>query len=323
MDISTLPKVELHCHIDGILDPEIAQELQRDNQSFPVSPEELEQAYSITNIDSFFKWWDYIRPTMGSQTYFYPIFTRHIERLKTQRVVYTEIMIGAGELPSDPPETVDKLCAFREWVNTQESGEIQIEFLIALGRQRPPEDVEELAEFILALHKASLIAGIALAGPEIGYPVQPFHPTLAKLHEAGIKIEIHAGEWAGPESIWDALEFGFPDRIGHGTSLFQDARLVDYILDRQIHIEFCLTSNLKTGSISCIEGHPVRNAKDLGINFGINTDDPGPLQCSMESEYRLLANIFKFDDSDFHNIMSNSLSARFQSKLCISNISSS
>ena len=167
-------------------------------------------------------------------------------------------------------------------------------------------------------HEAGLIVGVALAGPERGYPVKPFHSTFARFHRAGLRIEIHAGEWCGPESVWDALEHGYPDRIGHGVSIFQDPRLLDVIQERNIHLEMCPTSNLVTGSVACIAEHPIGRARDLGLGFSINTDDPGPFGCSMESEYALLSEEFGFTDGDFDRVYRNALEARFQPELRIS-----
>jgi adenosine deaminase len=177
--------------------------------------------------------------------------------------------------------------------------------------------VEELAERILTLYREGLVVGVALAGPERGNPVKPFRKTFERFHKAGIGIEIHAGEWCGPESVWDALENGYPDRIGHGVSLFQDPELIDVFQERGIRLELCPTSNLKTGSISRIEEHPVGRAKELGFHFSINTDDPGPFECSMESEYELLSEVFGFEGDDFQRIYAHSLEARFQPVLRI------
>jgi len=247
--------------------------------------------------------------------YFYPILANHIDRLKAQRVRYVELMTAAGNVARDPIQAVEQFSALRAWVDQQERGEIQVEFLICIGRNKLPEDFEERAWRILPLYERGLIAGVSLAGPEIGYPVKPLHKTFAKFHEAGMKIEIHAGEWCGPESVWDALEYGFPDRIGHGVSLFCDPKLVEIFQERQIHIEMCPTSNLKTKSVDQIEDHPIGKAKALGLNFSINTDDPGPFECSLESEYKLLSRVFGFEESDFLKIYRNSLKARFQPHL--------
>ncbi len=318
--MKVLPKVELHCHMDGILDPGMLRDLRRNDPAFPILPEEFERAYPIGNIQSFFGWWNFIRPIEGALTYYYPTLGKHIERLKAQGVRYAEVMIAAGELPSDSGEAVEEVRAFRDWVNRQEAGEIQIEFLVAIGRHRTPEAAGKLAGCILALHKAALIVGVALAGPEIGYPVRPFQRTFARFHEAGLGIEIHAGEWCGPESVWDALEHGYPDRIGHGVSLFQDSRLIDLFGERQLHIEFCPTSNLKTGSIAHLEEHPIGKARQLGLNFSVNTDDPGPFECSMASEYELLTRVFGFEESDWQRIYDNSLAARFQPDLRVDTV---
>jgi adenosine deaminase len=310
-----LPKVELHCHLDGILSLAMVRDICRDDPTFPIDPSEFERAYPIKDIESFFNWWNFINPIEGELDFFYPILGRYIEQLKAQRVLYSEVMIAAGELPRDKVKALEKVRIWREWVNQQEAGEIQVEFLVAFSRHKPPEQFEELAERILMLYQAGLIVGVALAGPEQGNPVKPFEKTLARFHEAGLGIEIHAGEWCGPESVWDALKHGYPDRIGHGVSLFQEAKLLDIVQERDIHIEMCPTSNLKTGSISRIEEHPVRKARELSLNFSINTDDPGPFECSMASEYELLSNVFGFQEDDFRGIYHNSLAARFQSEL--------
>jgi adenosine deaminase len=317
MNLKTLPKVELHCHLDGIVSPGMLKEIHREDSTFPIHPDQLEQAHPITNIKTFFEWWNFIKPIRGKLAKFYPIMKRHVERLKKQKVVYAEIMISAGEVPQEITGALKEIKMFRELVNQWEADDIQIEFLIALGRNKPPGSVEKLADCIIALHEAGLIVGVALAGPEPGYPVKPFHKTFARFCAEGLGIEIHAGEWCGPELVREALEYGFPDRIGHGVSLFQDPKLIDLFQKQQLHIELCPTSNLKTGSISQIEEHPVAKARESGFHFSINTDDPGPFQCSMESEYHLLHKVFGFKHSDFQTIYKNSLEARFQPNLRI------
>lgn len=315
MDISQLPKVELHCHLDGILSPQMARAIHEENPVFPLTGDELEQAYPITGIENFFNWWSFIGPIDNQLTYYYPIIDHHIRKLKQQNVRYTEIMVGSGDYAHDPVQAIDEITAFREWVNRLEQEIIQVEFIAVFGRNKPPDALEMIAKKVFALYEANLICGVALAGPEPGNPVQPFQHIFRQYHEAGMSIEIHGGEWSGPESIWDALKHGYADRIGHGVTAFQDPALIDYILEHQIHIEMCPTSNLQTGGITRIEDHPIRRALDLGMNIGVNTDDPGIFLCSMESEYELLARQFGFTEADFHRIYRNAFNARFQEVL--------
>lgn len=311
-----LPKVELHCHLDGIVDPPMLRALRAQGHALPLSAEELEAVYPVQSFDDFMRWFAVAEALEGDLERFKPVLALHIERLKAQRVVYTEIMIGGSEIPLDPAEALETLGAFRQWVNAQEGGAIQVEFLRAVGRTVPPERLEAIADGLVPLYEAGLIAGLAVAGPEVGYPIKPFQRTLARLRETGMGIEIHAGEWCGPESVWDALEHGCPHRLGHGLALFDDPRLLATVQEQQIHVEMCPTSNVRFGSICRrIEAHPIGRARDLGLNFGVNTDDPGAAQCSMESEYALLAEVFGFNDQDFARAYANSLAARFQPAL--------
>ncbi len=310
-----MDKAELHCHLDGIPGLTMIQEIYRQDPTFPVNPVALEQAGPIESPESFFAWLRVIDPIEGGLDYFYPILGRHIAALKAQSVRYAEIMIGSSEIPGDTREAIEKLGTLRQWVTEQEAGETQIEFLMVFCRPRSPETVAQLAEKTLILYEAGLLAGIALAGRERGFPVQPFQKSLARLKEAGLGIEIHAGEWCGPESVWEALEYGYPDRIGHGLGIFQDPALLDAVRERGIHIEMCPTSNLITGAVRRIEEHPVAQARELGLDFSINTDDPGPFECSMESEYALLTQVFGFTERDFMRIYHNALEARFQPEL--------
>lgn len=315
MNLKDIPKVELHCHLDGIVSPAMIRSILQNGGTFPLNPDELEQAYPIQGFDSFWNWWAYMKPHRGQLDYYHPVIQHYIAELKSQNVRYFELMISSGEIPNDPVEAVDKVTAFREWVNECEAGEIQVEFLVAFGRNRSMEQILPVESKILALFEAGLIVGASLAGPEPGYPVKPLTHTFARFHEAGLGIEIHAGEWVGAESVRDALEHGYPNRIGHGTSLFTDPELIKLFQEKQIHIEMCPTSNLLTGGISRIEEHPLRKARDLGLNFSINSDDPGVFLCSVESEYQLAIDVFGFTEDDLLQISHNALAARFQQTL--------
>ena len=317
VDYEAMPKVELHCHLDGIVDPAMLRELHTTGYELPVSEDDLARILPVSSLEGFFGWFDASKPLTGHLDYLKLVMALQMERLQAQHVMYAEIMISGGDLPRDPAAAIDAVAAFREWVAEREAGTLQIEFLVAFGKQRTTEHFAANAERNIRLYEAGLIVGTGLAGPERGYPVEPFTQSLARLRDTGMGIEIHAGEWAGPESVWDALQHGSPHRIGHGTHLFADERLVDYVKEHGIHIEMCPTSNLKTGSIQRIEEHPIGRARDLGLSFSVNTDDPGPFECSMSSEYALLGSVFGFSERDFAQLYSDSLAARFQPHLRI------
>ena len=310
-----LPKAELHCHLRGAISPAMLRAIRQDDPTYPIDPDQLATVYPIHDIESFFAWWPHVMAIHEQIDYLKPVAQHTIAQLKADGVRYAEWMISSGDMPPDNQAAVDSLADFREYVNQCEAGVIQVEFLFAFGRNRYKDDTDALEVRIMALWEAGLIVGVSLAGPEIGNPVKPFERSFARFHEAGLGIEIHAGEWVGAESVWDALQHGYPDRIGHGVTLFDDPRLIEIFQERQIHIEMCPTSNLKTGSVARIEDHPIRRAYDLGLNFGINTDDPGVFECSMASEYALVTEIFGFDAAAWETVYRNSIEARFEETL--------
>jgi adenosine deaminase len=301
--------------MDGIPHPDILRRLEAEGVHLGMSADALAAYYPVASYDDFVGWFQGVKPLEGSLEAYQPLLAIHFERLKAQHVVYTEIMIAGSEIPRDRAELVGRVRAFREWTDRQEGGAIQVEYLAAFGRNRTPEQAEEIAERVLMLYEAGLIVGVVLAGPERGHPVRPLRRTFARFHEAGLGIEIHAGEWCGPESVWDALENGFPSRIGHGVTLFDDEALVRRFQEEQTHIEMCPTSNVKTGSVRCLEEHPVRRARELGLSFAVNSDDPGAFECSMTSEFQLLADVFGFGEADFARMKEHALGARFQPRL--------
>jgi adenosine deaminase len=307
-----LPKVELHCHLDGIVDPPMLEQLKASGQRLPLALEALLEAYPVDSFESFEKWHRTVSVLEGNLDNFRPILAIHAERLKKQGVGYAEIMIGSSEIPRDRDELVGRMKDFRAFVDTLEQGQLQMEFLCCFSRTAAIERVEELADRLEILARSGLICGVAVAGPEKGKPVRPFRHALNRVREAGLKIEIHAGEWAGPESVKEALDFIKPDRIGHGVTAFEDAELLARLKDQRVHIEMCPTSNVCTRAVTRLEQHPIRKAREMGLNISINTDDPGTFSCDIASEYGLLQDVFQFSADDVDRLTRDALAARFK-----------
>jgi len=181
----------------------------------------------------------------------------------------------------------------------------------AIGRTPKRSIFEEKVDKVVSLWRQGDITGLALAGDERACKVKDYADIFHSLANEGIPVEIHAGEWCGPESIWDALEYGHPRRIGHALSLFDDPGLPKHFQDNNIHIEFCPTSNLKVSGVQRLEDHPVFKAMDHGLNFSINTDDPGHFECTMNSEFKLLQTVRPFNEEMCRQVFRNSLGAAF------------
>jgi adenosine deaminase/aminodeoxyfutalosine deaminase len=126
----------------------------------------------------------------------------------------------------------------------------------------------------------------------------------------GLRLTAHAGESAGPESIWGALNLG-AERIGHGLTAAQDPELIEELAQRQVPIEICLTSNLKTGCCLQLHDHPVRKYFDQGLMITLNSDDPAMFGTTLNREYELAQSEFGFTDEHLRELARNSFEASF------------
>jgi adenosine deaminase/aminodeoxyfutalosine deaminase len=126
-----------------------------------------------------------------------------------------------------------------------------------------------------------------------------------------LRLTVHAGETVGPEGIWGALRELKPDRIGHGLHAVDDPALVQYMAEKQIPIEVCITSNIKTGCCRSLEEHPVRKLFDARVPIVLNTDDPDMFHTDLGSEYQIARDMFHFTDAELRELAKNSFRASF------------
>ena len=124
-------------------------------------------------------------------------------------------------------------------------------------------------------------------------------------------MTVHAGETVGPESIWGALRELRADRIGHGLHAIDDPELVQYLAEKQIPVEVCITSNLMTGCCTVLEQHPVRKLFDAGVLVTLNTDDPDMFHTTLVREYEIAQTVFRFSEDELRELARNSFRASF------------
>ncbi len=127
----------------------------------------------------------------------------------------------------------------------------------------------------------------------------------------GLRLTVHAGETVGPESIWGALRELKADRIGHGLHAIDDPTLVQYLAEKQIPVEICITSNVLTGCCARVEDHPVRKLFDAGVLVTLNSDDPDMFRTTLTHEYEIARQTFGFTDDELRHLAMNSFRASF------------
>ncbi|HEX8106266.1 MAG TPA: hypothetical protein VF516_01005 [Kofleriaceae bacterium] len=311
-DIAALPKAELHCHLGGVLDPEMVRDLEAAGHGLGIDPAALERCYPVRSISDFVDVYSafldgFLRPR---DVRLLPLLVQQVRRWNRQRVTYAELFISDILFARDDlAELVALYQLYRDTARAEAAAGLEVALVACVGRG-PLDRLARQTERIIALYEAGAICGVSIAGLE-ELPLAPAGPLFRRLRDTGMGIEIHAGETGGAASVWDALRHGHPHRLGHALAVFDDERLIDAVGEAGIHLEFCPTSNLCLGCIQRIEDHPLPAARRHGLRFSVNTDDPGAFQCSLTSELELVARRFGLSRADLLAIHADTVAAGF------------
>jgi adenosine deaminase/aminodeoxyfutalosine deaminase len=176
-------------------------------------------------------------------------------------------------------------------------------------RQFGADKAQMVVDLAIQFRDRNVVA-FGIGGDELQGPAELFKDVYARASERGLHLTAHAGENAGPESIWGALNLK-AERIGHGLTAGQDPELMEELSERQVPIEICVTSNVRTGCCADLAQHPVRNYFDNGLMLTLNSDDPAMFRTSLVEEYQLVQENFGFTDEHLRELARNSFEASF------------
>lgn len=302
MDLHTLRKAELHLHLEGSVEPRTLLELAPG-----LSLDDVMAHYRYEDFHGFLMAFKWVNSFLREPGHFALIARRLVESLAAQGVAYAEINVSAGvmlwrNLPLDGifPAIADAAAA----------GPIPVRFVFDAVRQFGLDHVWATAAQAVK-HRPLGVVAFGVGGDEAGGPVEEFREVFRYARENGLRLAPHAGETAGPESVWAALECG-AERIGHGIRSIEDPALVRHLRERDIPLEVCISSNICTGAVSSLREHPVRRLYDAGVPIVLNTDDPAMFHTTLLREYELARDEFGFGDEDLRHLARNSLRYAFE-----------
>ncbi len=184
--------------------------------------------------------------------------------------------------------------------------------VVTIVRERGPEEAVERVQQAQACRDCGVV-GVDLAGDEANFPPTLFARPLAPAREAGLGITVHAGEFAGPASIWTSLYQLGAQRIGHGIRAVEDAELLAYLREKQITLEVCPSSNLRLGLSSSLASHPVRQLLDSKVPITINSDDPLLLGTDISRELFAVATALSLSAAQVTDLLATAARAAFLS----------
>jgi adenosine deaminase len=194
----------------------------------------------------------------------------------------------------------------------EQDGLPPVSLCVSLLRTQSSDAAAELVDTLVALQHPRVVA-LSIDGNEAaaGRTGPRFAEAFRRAGAAGLRRTVHAGESSGPEGVRDAIELLGADRIDHGVRAIEDPELVGLLVDRQIPLGICPTSNLTLGVYRSMEDHPIDRLRRSGIAVSINTDDPVLLGASLVGEYALCSKAFGWSDDDLRSLARNSIDASF------------
>ena len=311
-----LPKAELHCHLDGSVRPETLIELgQEYGKPMPHDDAEALREFMIVrdarNLEDYLSRFSVTLSVMQRAEALERIAYELLEDSAQDGISYIEVRYSPVLNTVDGLSLGEAVESVLRGISraTRDFGVIGRVIICAL-RNLPAETSLELARLAVA-YKASGVVAFDLAGGERGNPAGAHAAAFAHARANDLACTVHAGEGDGAESVRQAVHLCGADRIGHATRLIEDASLSQYVNDRRIALEICLTSNVQTRAASTYEAHPLREYFDDGHNVVLNTDNRLMSGTTLTDEYWYAVKHLDFTMRELRTIALNGFASAF------------
>jgi len=320
----TMPKVELHIHLEGSIRPQTALTLaRRHNVRLPADdPEGIQDWFRFRDFRHFIAVYLALSELLRTPEDFEFIVIELGRELARQNVRYAEVTFTAythlwQNKGLTPDDLIAGLDAGRAGVRAQFG--VALAWIIDIPRNLSFNRVTGLyngkasgptVDMALAWKEHGVVA-LGLGGHEIGAPPEPFAAAFDRARAGGLHSAPHAGEHVGPEGVWGAIRSLQAERLGHGVRAIEDPALTAYLVEHQLPLEINPSSNIRLGVYPDFASHPLRKFWDAGAFVTVNSDDPPLFNTSLNQEYRLLVDAFDFDADDLERVSLNAVRASF------------
>ena len=312
--IKALPKVELHLHIEGSLEPEQMFEMaERNNVSLPyASVEEIRAAYDFNNLQEFLDLYYAGMSVLQTQQDYHDLTYAYVQRVAQDNCRHVEIFF-------DPQGHTERGVAFETVIDGILSGldageaefgvtsHLILSFLRHLSEEDAFKTLEQAEPYL------DRILGVGLDSSEMGHPPSKFSGVFAKAAERGLKLFAHAGEEGPPEYVYEALDILKVDRIDHGNRSLEDEALVSRLAAEKMVLTVCPLSNLKLCVVDKLENHPLKTMLNLGLKATVNSDDPSYFGGYLNDNYIRTADALGLTTADIVTLVRNGIEGAYLS----------
>jgi adenosine deaminase len=289
-----MPKIELHRHLEGSLRYSTLVDVSRTHGITLPIQRDFQRLVQVQlndplTFENFLSKFQTLRQFYKSPDVIRRVAREVVEDAAEDNIQYMELRftpIALSRVEGFPITDV------MDWVTESVAEaskvfDVKTNLIVSVNRHESVEAAEEVLKHALDYRDKGVV-GVDLAGNEVEFSAIPFQSLFQSMQQEGLFITIHAGEWAGPSNVYEAISELNTDRIGHGVRVIEDEDTVALALERNIPFEVCVTSNVQSGVFSAVKQHAVKKMIDAGLFVTINTDDPGISQITLSDEYQIL-----------------------------------
>lgn len=311
MDFASLPKAEIHVHIEGCFEPEAIEKLAQ-AAGVPL-PRSLDKLYDTSSLANFLEFLDWKCSLVRTKDQLAEAAYAVSRRMTASGVRYADVIVNPthwAHWQSNLPGMID---AFDNgFAAAEQDGFAPTKLCVSLLRKQTEDQAIEVVETLLTLRHPRVVA-LSVDGNEAaaGRTGPRFAEAYRRAAAGGLRRTAHAGESSGPEGVWDAIDLLGAERIDHGVRAIEDADLVKTLVDRNIALGITPTSNLTLRMYDGYDSHPFEALRRAGVPVSVNTDDPCPLNLSLPQEYSNMAEANGWDKEVVRSLAATSIKASF------------
>jgi adenosine deaminase len=309
-----IAKAELHVHLEGTAPPALIRRLaERNNLPVPDGVFDGPDRFAYTDFLDFLKTYDRAASVIRTAQDYRDVTYEYLASCARDGAIYVELIVSpdhAALVGLDPDEHLNAIAT--GIADARGDHAIEARILLTAIRDLGAEQAVRVARYA-ASKPHPYVVGFQMAGDEAGFPATDYTEAYDIAAEAGLGCTVHAGEWAGPESVRAALELPVT-RIGHGVRSIEDPALVEELAAREIVLECCPTSNVVLNLFPSYEDHPLPALAQAGVKVTLASDDPPYFGASIGGEYAICEEWYGFDDDRLRTITCTAIEAAFCEK---------
>jgi adenosine deaminase len=291
-DLASLPKAEIHVHLEGSVRPATLEELcARTGITVP---------RGFTDLPSFLDAYACAWAAMTTPGDYARLVREYCEDAARAGIRYAELELATAGRPYD--------CLAEAIEAASRQSDVIVRFVAGTARNLP---IEVAWMMLDAARDVPDVVALGLGGPEEGFPTDAFAELFAEARRRGLHAAPHAGEQGGPASIRSALDLLGAERLQHGVRAVEDLALLVEIVDRRVPLAVCPTSNLRLGIVPSLDAHPLRRLWDAGAVVSVNTDDPGFFAADLVTEYAIAGRLLDLDRRGYARLAANAVDGSF------------